>query len=128
MRKYIVIFPSVLIVALWLSLSYAQMGQKGEMGQGRIGPMVPPEIGIAALSPNSKFIYIVGKDTLYQYTAADLKLKKSTYIGSSDVRMPLIGGSIFFSHDSKHLYIMRGKILLLFDALELNYINKVTIE
>ncbi len=128
MKNYLAIFASILIIASWLSLSYAQPEQKDRMGQGRIGPMAPQEVGVAALSPDSKFVYVLGKDTVYQYTATDLKLKKSTYIGSSDVRMPLIGGSIFFSRDSKLLYIMRGKTLLLFDALELNFINKTTIE
>jgi len=127
MRKYIVIFSLILIVASLFSLSFAQTEQKERFMQERMGQMAPPEGGFAAMSPDSKFVYIVGKDTLYQYTAKDLKLKKSAYIGSADVKR-LIGGSIFFSNDNKLLYIMRGKTLLLFDALELNFINKVTIE
>ncbi|MEW6066926.1 MAG: hypothetical protein AB1610_01310 [Nitrospirota bacterium] len=126
MKKYLKsgIISLVLIGLLCFSV-YAQMG-----GPGRMGPMGPPENGLAALSPDSKFVYVVYKNTLYQYTAIDLKLKKSAHIdtSSSEMRMPLIGGSIFFSHDSKLIYIMQGKTLLLFDALELNYINKVTFE
>ncbi|MEW6416570.1 MAG: hypothetical protein AB1480_00395 [Nitrospirota bacterium] len=128
MKKYAVII-SVFFVVWGASLLYAQMG--GEtMGSGRQGPIMgPPENGIAALSPDSKFVYAVFKDKLYQYTASDLKLKKSTYIGSSsEGRMPVIGGTIFFSNDSKRIYIMRGKTLLLFDSIELNYINKATFE
>ncbi len=127
MKKHLVIFSSILIVASLLSLSYAETEQKGRFMQEKMGQMAPPEGGFAAMSPDSRFVYVVGKDTLYQYTAKDLKLKKSAYIGSADVKR-LIGGSIFFSNDSKLLYIMRGKTLLLFDTLELNFINKVTIE
>ncbi len=128
MKKHLVIILTILIVASLLSLSYAQTEQKDRKWQGRMGQMGPSEVGFAALSPDSKFVYVVGKDTIYQYTAIDLKLTKSTYIGSSDVKMPLAGGSIFFSRDSKFLYVMRGKTLLLFEALELKYIKKATIE
>ena len=132
MKRYIGFLFILSIILGTIISSYAQgRGNGGGMqgGGGRMQQSGPPSSSMAVLSPDSVFVYAVAGDTLNQYSAVDLTLKRTVSLNSSSGRRtPIFGGSIFISKDGKKLYVMRGKTLYLFDALKLNIINTVAVE
>lgn len=132
MKRVSAALLSVLILGLCSGTSFGQMmgGPPGGPMRGEQGmrPISQTETSFAVISPDSKYVYIIVKDVMYQYFGEDLKLKKSINIGSYFDWRTNSGWSVLFSGDSRRMYVMKGRTMILLDAVELDYIARTSID
>ncbi|MBI5642834.1 MAG: hypothetical protein HY954_05100 [Deltaproteobacteria bacterium] len=141
MRKFTALLLLFTVVSL-ASIASAQDWPPPPQGGFSGGP---PPMGftgdsgsaVSVLSPDSKYIYVLSKGVIHQYSD-DLKPLKTASIETAQtpqqdymMRPPMpgpMGGnggpSMHISQNGKRLYVISGRSMYLFDALELKMINK----